>query len=814
MINNKRFPLNFLSSSLLIALGTSSALSIAQEDKTTGQKLEVIEVTAQKRTQSINDVPLSITAFNGKMLQEKGIENTTDLAASVPGFSFSDSHSGTPIYTMRGVGFNETSAQASSTVGVYINEVGTPFPIMTKGPMLDVERVEVLKGPQGTLYGRNSTGGAINYITAKPTDDYEAGVKTSYGSYQTANLEGFISGGLSDNLQGRIAVKSLSSGEGWQKSVSQDAELGKKDKLALRLSLAAQFGNKTTADFSYDYWKDQSDTLAPRFVHAQYGKDPGPVRDMIAALFTPYLPVLDSNDATQAEWSFGETPSVDMNNRSASLTINSELSDDISFISLTNYAKFNDNGSQYDRGGMIGVLASTVPDGFKSGYLENDDSEYLQTDASITRSTIDSFTQEFRLNGTTDISTWVAGIYYSDNHVVGQQTQILELNTNTNLHPVLKFLNFPTLDNKADQKSTTTAVFASADWQLDDKWVITTGIRYTQDKSNYEGCTADSGDGALADVGNIGLPAAGLLAAPTDTSPGECLSIDATGKSGLAVDELNENSLSWRLAANYSVSDDTSIYASYSRGFKAGSFPTLGAFTHEQLLPVVQEEVDAFELGIKATAAEGTAQINAAAFYYDYTNKQMLTKVPDPIFGKLWALRNIPESKVSGAEIDVTWLLTEQFTLTAAANYTNTEITEFVGNNQLSQVLDFSGSRFPLTSEVQASITGEYEWKSTESTYARIAFDASYTGEANTDYEGVDSNGVAQYDNRFINDSYTLINARIGIYDEADTWAVYLWARNLTDEFYTNNVIMNSDNIGAYVGMPRTVGINFNYNWF
>lgn len=808
--------LNTISIALLAAFGSSTAsIALAEEAKSTGPKIEVIEVTAQKRVQSINEVPLSITAFNGEMLDEKGIENTTNLAAAVPGFSFSESHSGVPIYTMRGVGFNESSAQASATVGVYVNEVATPFPIMTRGPMLDIERVEVLKGPQGTLYGRNSTGGAINYITAKPTDDFEAGVRTSFGNYQTVNVEGFVSGGLSETVQARLAVKKLTSGEGWQKSATRDAELGKKDKLAMRLSLAAQFTDNTTADFTYNYWTDKSDSTAPQFVHAQYAKPEGhPVREIIESLYAITNPPSSPDDATVADWAYGKTPAVNLKNQDAALTINSELANGMSFVSLTSYSKFTDDLSEYDRAGIPGAPAAAIPAGFKSGYLLTDEPDFYTNDYSTVNTDIESFSQEFRLNGTNGIATWVAGVYYSDNEVITNQKQTFELTTSTNLHPALSIANFPDIDNGGTQNSTTTAIFASADWQVSDELVVTTGIRFTNDETTFAGCTADTGDGAFTTFANVALPAFGLLPESPNAEIGGCVTLDETGQSALIENELNEDSLSWRLAANYSIDSDTSVYASYSRGFKAGSFPTLGAFTYLQFEPVVQEQVDAYELGIKATVADGAAQINAAAFYYDYTDKQLLTKVPDPIFGRLFALRNVPESSVTGAEIDIQWMLTDEFTITAAASYVDTEITNFVGTNQLGQELDFSGSPFPLTSEFQGSVTAEYEWQATENTFARIALDASYTGEANTDYEGVDSDGNAQYDDRFIMDSYTLINARIGLYDADETWGVYLWARNLTDEFYTNNTLMQTDMIVRYAGMPRTVGINFNYNWF
>jgi len=157
---DKKLISSLISSCVLLG-GVSSVASAIE--------LEEILVTAQKREQSANEIGMSITAYSGDTLKELAVEDITDLAAITPGLTYNDVGAGTPVYTMRGVGFNESSLQAASTVGVYNDEVAIPFPIMTGGPLLDIERVEILKGPQGTLYGRNSTGGGINYIANKPT---------------------------------------------------------------------------------------------------------------------------------------------------------------------------------------------------------------------------------------------------------------------------------------------------------------------------------------------------------------------------------------------------------------------------------------------------------------------------------------------------------------------------------------------------------------------------------------------------------------------------------------------------------------------
>ena len=158
--------------------------------------LEEVVVTAQKRQESINSVPMTINAVSGEQLLAQGIHSVGDLAKIAPGFHYTPSPYSTPIYSIRGIGFNESSLGAKPNVSVYVDEVPLAFPIVTAGVALDLERVEILKGPQGTLFGQNSTGGAINYIAAKPTNQLEAGVNAEYGRFNEANLEGFVSGAV------------------------------------------------------------------------------------------------------------------------------------------------------------------------------------------------------------------------------------------------------------------------------------------------------------------------------------------------------------------------------------------------------------------------------------------------------------------------------------------------------------------------------------------------------------------------------------------------------------------------------------------
>ena len=163
-------------SSTVMALGSGAALAQSP--------LEEIVVTAQKREQNASDIGMAISAFSGDNLKTLGVSDTRDLAGLVPGFTAAKSDLGTTIYTLRGIGYNSPNLSSTSPVGVYVDEASFPYPYMSHGLSYDLERVEVLKGPQGTIYGRNTTGGAVNFITKRPTSDFESGITVQYGNYE------------------------------------------------------------------------------------------------------------------------------------------------------------------------------------------------------------------------------------------------------------------------------------------------------------------------------------------------------------------------------------------------------------------------------------------------------------------------------------------------------------------------------------------------------------------------------------------------------------------------------------------------------
>ena len=205
MTYNKAALFGAAASVAFIAMQSGSALA-AETTAGPSTVTEVI-VTAQKRQENIQNVGMSIQAASGDKLVKMGVTDTESLAKIVPGFQFTPTYYGTNVFTIRGIGFQDTSLAGSPTVSVYLDEAPLPFSALTNGATLDVQRVEVLKGPQGTLFGNNATGGAINYVANKPTDTLQYGATLSYGTFNDTDIQGYISGPLMDGLDVRLALR-------------------------------------------------------------------------------------------------------------------------------------------------------------------------------------------------------------------------------------------------------------------------------------------------------------------------------------------------------------------------------------------------------------------------------------------------------------------------------------------------------------------------------------------------------------------------------------------------------------------------------
>lgn len=751
-----------------MAHASAAANAAGAENAATGAtQLGEIVVTAQKREQRLQDVPISVTALSGDQLSRQGVKSAADLAKAVPGFTYQNSAYGVPVFTIRGIGLYDNSTAISPTVSVYVDQVPLPYLVMTPGAALDVERVEVLKGPQGTLFGQNATGGAINYIAAKPTSTPHAGFDLSYGRFDAVTAEGYVSGPLTDSLSVRVAAQHDSRGP-WQTSETRPDHLGRRDFTAGRILIDWKPNDRFSLELNANGWRDRSDTLASQFIAFQATSPPPrgyPESTLAIGNRTPA-----PDDARVADWD----PNFKFRRNDWLYQFGARadwnVSDTITLTSITAYTRFS-------------TFAPTDSDGTNF----NDFRRTLDAN-------IKSFSQELRMAGNFSGVNITAGANYQDDNAK-ERDPTTWFGSNSGIGP-FRYHNF---DNITDQQAKTYAVFASAEKPITSTLTAQIGARYTKQNRDYQGCLRDSGDGAGA-AGAAFLP---VIAAgkPYDPAPpGSCVTLDSNfNRVGLVINSLDQDNWSWRGGLNWKPDRDTLVYGNITRGFKAGAFTPLPAVFASQLDPVTQEEVTAYEVGAKHTLLDHKLYVTASLFYYDYKNKQILGTGVYPPFGALPQLQNIPKSNVRGAEVEATLRPIEGLTLRGGATYIKSKVSRsFVTPDPLGNQVDINGESFPNTPRWQAVGDAEYTFKVGDDVRLFVGGNFSYRST---------SNAAFGENPLFRLKAYTLIDLRAGIGADDDKWTVTLWGRNIANTFYWTNVNYAVDAISRAPGMPATFGV-------
>jgi|TARA_B110000261_G_scaffold59571_2_gene70133 iron complex outermembrane receptor protein len=764
---------------LALAACVALASNVAQA------QLEEIIVTAQKRSENLNEVGLSVAVLTGSDLKEKNVTSLEDIALQVPGLSYTTSGTDTPVYTLRGVGFYESTLSAYPDVSIYVDESPLPFPVMTSHIAFDLERVEVLKGPQGTLFGNNATGGAINMIAAKPTESFEGNVTTSYGTFSDLGLDGYVSGPLGDGLKGRLAVKSVNADE-WQRGYTIDAKNGKKDMLALRGILEWSPQENLRVSGTINYWQDEGEPQAPQFL--QYRPNIPVVADAVSIKDQPSAP--RENRAADFTDSIGLIKDNSLS--SFTLRVDYDFANSMTFTSMTSYSDY-EHYLQYDGDGVA----------------------ERNFDVPIIEGEVTSFAQEIRLASAGEGNLhWIVGANYSEDEARDDYLLDFSVSTVTVAYPLEGFSGY-----YSDQTMDNWAVFASGEYEMDN-FKLKAGIRYTEAGREMEGCNRDVPGGGNAELFTmLTIPVQQGLGidppVPFTVAPGACHTLDTngilgnapTGLPGNHFAVLDEDNTAWRLGLDWKASDNVLLYANITEGYKAGSLPALASSTNTQLVSVTQESVLSFEAGVKASLLERRMQLNATVFHYDYEDRQLRSKLTDPIFGKLDVLVNVPETTVDGVELEANYLVSEGLTLYLNYTYLDAVIDKFVGENDETTVgepQDFSGTVVPFSPENQANIGGTYEWPVGSNMVALFGIDYMARSSTSAIIGGSSVYGI---------DSYEMLNVRAGVRSSDMSWSVMVWGKNVTDEYYWNNVTSFYDTVARYTGMPRTVGVSLSYNF-
>jgi iron complex outermembrane recepter protein len=822
---------------LLVSAAPALAQStVPQASAENEEQVGDIIVTANKREQSVNDVGLTISAASGEDLTNRGIKGPEDLGKLVPGFTFTQSLYSTPVYTLRGIGLYDATFGAAPSVAVYGDQIPRNVPTMSDALDLDVQRVEVLKGPQGTLFGQSATGGAVNYILGKPTKELSAGVGASYERFNRFEASGFVSGPLGEGIQARLAVKGITGGA-WQRSLSRPTDKnGSTRKLMGRLTIDLQPTENLNIELVATGVRDRSDPLAPQYAgtllniyptQAALTASGNPYGRVDAAryadLTTPTSPGFDASFLGRQTTVVGRLSSANAAKAAgARALLGTRISNDARDAEWTPGLIGKSDNSYYQFAGRADLdLNSTLKLTYITA-LARKKLNYAQDLDGTTARVVDvpldgivkSFNQELRLAVDTDTLHGIIGASY-DNVRTSQNNFFFLGDYSANADLITLTLNNFT------SRSRSFGLFANAELEVSPNFTVQGGIRYTKNKQSASYCyndpAVDTGQGTAIIFG------AALNSVPITILPGQCFPTTGdlllgTAKSTLTPvnSSLTEDNVSFRVGANYKFDGGTLLYGTVSQGYKAGIFSAIGASRVLQYTPATQERVLAYESGFKAPLAGRAVQLNGAAFYYDYKDKQVRGRIQDTVFGLLEKMLNVPKSYIYGFEGELIVRPVEGFDLSASATYLKSKVSGTYSAtpdgsavyNAAGYTGNFQGSALPYTPKFSANFDAQYEFPLSDSIKGFLGGTVVYQGSQNTTFTNA-ALPATDFEIR----SYATLDLRAGLTTANDRWRVTVYGQNVTDKSYVTAVSTFLDTLIRYRGRPAVYGVSVSYKY-
>jgi iron complex outermembrane receptor protein len=723
--------------------------------------IEKVVVTAQKREQSAQDIGVAITTIPGDEIAELRLTTPQDIAGHVPNLNIKNTlGTGNAVVTIRGVGVNDFNANADQSVGVYVDEVFMANAGMISFQMFDLEQVEVLRGPQGTLYGRNTTGGALLFRSARPTDAFEGKFELGYGEYGRASADGFLSGPLSDDARARFAFTGDSSSGGHvTNTFTGNDDYGQLRRWAARGTL--EWDASENVDFSL-------------IVHDSHdGSDAGSNQKALGVWDAPgssvtCAPALAGNmEQTRAEcvdlvglqdtepdpytgaWS--RDPEFDIDQYG----LVAKIDWDVGTFTVTTVTGYEGWSRKMGEG--------------NSGGRQSDGQLVVGANADYDNS-IDQFSQEIRLTSnepwnpewlTGDVD-WIVGAFWHLDDREGSPNQSIDIQDWFNDLLVVEW----------EQDAQSAALFAHLEWQLAEQWQLILGGRYTWEEKDFVGSTSSTAPYGVSGLTGLDF---GITFAETD-------------------DRISDNEFTGTIGLEWEPTDDSMVYASFSKGFKSGGFNGGFAGSPEELEPFDEEELFAYEVGFKSRLAHNTMQLNLSGFYYDYEGMQLFA-VPAGTAIPTIRLTNADQAVIFGAEAELWWRPAPGWDVKGGIGWKDTE-------NKDSR---FRGLELPNAPEVTFNGLVRYAHLMTGGRLLIPMIDFSYTDDM---FKTVDNKPL------LVSDSYWLLNARLAVRLD-DNWEISAWGKNLTDETYVAEAFDQeaiSQMLYLY-NMPLTWGVTASYSF-
>jgi iron complex outermembrane receptor protein len=735
-------------------------------------ELEEVVVTAQKRSESLQDVPIAVSAFTGDTLKTLGVSNASDLVNITPGLSAGSQAGSNKSYFLRGVGTNDVHLTAASAVGQYFDGVTLTSGFHAKAALFDMERVEVLKGPQNTLFGLNTTGGAVNYISKKPEigagTQGNVGVKLgNYGHIETDFAFGFD---ISETLAARVALQTISD-DGAYKSISNGQRYGDDDTKTGRATLLWQPTDEASVTFNMHALSSANNSTVVKAVGTRSADGSGGLCSEAP------LGAIDFEDDTNClgrdGGSTGEAasdPSIGDWNLTAQ---------DIGFEDLSTkgfYLKFD-----YElEWASFNSITSWDNLDYKNAN-DNDGSDTLGLQ-SYQQDDRDTFQQELRLISTGEEGyRWIAGVYYLKE----------DAESYTGLRGARgAFRNGAQIPNvQLDYSKENLGIYYQGEYDFSEVLTLTAGIRYSDEEITGDYLPSSP---SVAGIDSHALFFAedinALVAAQNPGSP----EFDSNGfeiARQISQTLANED-VGYTIKLDWALTEDSLLYASTSRGFKGSALDTRPVYAIVPLANVLSsldetrlepESLDVWEIGYKGAFWENHIQFDAAMFFYTYENlQQFITARGNPV------LDNAPESEITGFDANIKYGGDNGLFLQAGLSVLDTEVTK-VGDSGF-----FKGAELASAPDLSFNLLASQDIALADGNGLTLTANITHTGDQ---VKSTATNGNSDVVDQLTVEAFTLLNATMTYrFGEDQKYAVSLYGNNLTDEHYCGQVLVNDGN--------------------
>jgi len=756
----------------LICLGLSfSNSAIAQSDNKL--VLEEIVVTATKRSASLQDVGVAVTAFSGDELERLGVTSSEDVLLRVPNLEIQANAGSTNANIfLRGVGSTGIGFNLQSGVGIYSDEVALNSPVVNILQVYDLERIEVLRGPQNTLYGRNTTGGAVNFVSRKPEVGGESNgfVNATYGRFNELDLSGAFGASISDTAAFRFSVQSQTR-DGIRTNLLNGRDGVDRDKLAGRAQLTFEPNDRVSVNLKAHAEKVRSGNLVFKTVGDRDPNDP------TQACATPYRLGACANasgfvdTADPLEYSSDMlNPENDVDAFGASAHINIDFEN----FTLTSITAYEDN---------------------EQSLTEDSDGSPAHAFHFFIESEASQFSQEFRLAGSgEDDFRWIVGAYGFWEDKKGDTGPTF----GTPMGVML-------VRSTAQFDNTSYSAYADLQYDMNDKFTLKGGFRVGSDRVEGSSAAIFAFQSALVpfDITTPSLSGEQMVSVDEILDAGigiVPITIGGPNNPNDAINDTTFNEWGGQAGAEFRPNDDVLVYGQWSRGFKAGSFPNapMAIMTGLGDTPINPEIVNTYEFGLKSEFADGRARVNVAVFYNDYTDQQINEGIPLPGGGTEFRVLNI-DSEIYGAEIDFSWLAAEDTYIDLSLGFLDTEITRGPEAEPGYTGPPGEGNELPQSPNFTAYIAFRKDWQLDNGSTFGFGTDGRYSGQRFFDLTNDRSD-----------DSYFILNAQAYYeFGQDNDYRLTLWGKNITDKLYYNN--MFEATLGGrtvYLSEPQTYGIS------